>query len=83
MEIVLFSYAMINRHEFEPTPGDSEGQGSLVCCTQWDHKEVRHNLATEKQQEQLLASTSSPSAGPASVRVGPAWPALSGIITLN
>ena len=22
----------LNRHEFEKTPGDSEGQGSLVCC---------------------------------------------------
>ena len=22
-----------NGHEFEQTPGDSEGQGSLVCCS--------------------------------------------------
>ena len=22
-------------HEFEPTPGDSEGQGSLACCSPW------------------------------------------------
>ena len=22
----------LNGHEFEQTPGDSEGQGSLVCC---------------------------------------------------
>ena len=22
-------------HEFEQTPGDSEGQGSLVCCSPW------------------------------------------------
>ena len=21
------------------TPGDSEGQGSLVCCSPWGHKE--------------------------------------------
>ena len=27
-------------HEFEKTLGDSEGQGSLVCCRQWDHKEL-------------------------------------------
>ena len=39
MEIVLFSYAMINRHEFEPTPGDSEGQGSLVCGSPGGGKE--------------------------------------------
>ena len=24
---------------FEQTPGDSEGQGSLVCCSPWDCKE--------------------------------------------
>ena len=23
----------LNGHEFEQTPGDSEGQGSLVCCS--------------------------------------------------
>ena len=23
----------LNRHEFEQTPGYSEGQGSLVCCS--------------------------------------------------
>ena len=26
-------------HEFEQTLGDSEGQGSLVCCSPWGHKE--------------------------------------------
>ena len=25
----------INGHEFEQTPGDSERQGNLACCTQW------------------------------------------------
>ena len=29
----------IQGHEFEQTPGDNEGQGSLVCCSSWDHKE--------------------------------------------
>jgi len=24
--------------EFEQTPGDSEGQGSLACCSPWDHR---------------------------------------------
>ena len=28
-----------NRHEFEQTPGDSKGQGSLVCCSPWDCNE--------------------------------------------
>ena len=26
-------------HELEQTPGASEGQGSLVCCGPWGHKE--------------------------------------------
>ena len=30
----------INEHEFEQTPGDGEGQGSLVCCSPWGHKEL-------------------------------------------
>ena len=25
--------------EFEQTLGDSEGQGNLVCCSPWGHKE--------------------------------------------
>ena len=29
----------LNGHEFEQTPGDSEGQGSLACCTPWGCKE--------------------------------------------
>ena len=28
-----------NRHEFEQTLGDGEGQGSGVCCSPWDYKE--------------------------------------------
>ena len=29
----------LNGQEFEQTPGDIEGQGSLVCCSPWGHKE--------------------------------------------
>ena len=29
----------INGHEFEQTPGDSEGRGSLACCSPWGFKE--------------------------------------------
>ena len=27
-----------NEHQFEQTPGDSEGQGSLACCSLWGHR---------------------------------------------
>ena len=29
-----------NGHEFEQTPGDGEGQGSLAWYSPWDHKEL-------------------------------------------
>ena len=30
----------LNGHDFEQTPGDSEGQGSLSCCSSWGRKEL-------------------------------------------
>ena len=48
-EMVGWHY-QLNGHEFEQTPGDSEGQGSLVCCSPWGHKEsdtLRHWTRTE------------------------------------
>ena len=29
----------LNGHEFEQTPGDSEGQGRLACCSLYSCKE--------------------------------------------
>ena len=29
----------LDGHEFEKTPGDGDGQGSLVCFSPWGHKE--------------------------------------------
>ena len=33
----------LNKHEFDQTPGDGEGQGSLGCCSSWGHKESDTN----------------------------------------
>ena len=33
----------LNGHEFEQTLGDSEGQGSLACCSSWGYKESDMN----------------------------------------
>ena len=30
----------LNGREFEQTPGEGEGNGSLACCTSWGRKEV-------------------------------------------
>ena len=38
----------LNGHEFEKAPGDAEGQGGLVCCSPWGHKESN---TTEQQQQ--------------------------------
>ena len=37
-EMVGWHY-LLNGHEFEQTPGDSERQGSLVCWSPWGCKE--------------------------------------------
>ena len=47
-----------NGHEFEQTPGDGEGQGSLECCSPCGHKKSdmpewfnNNNLGTVKQKK--------------------------------
>ena len=45
---VVGRHHWLNGYEFEQTPGDREGQGSLVWCSPCGHR-VRNNLATEKQ----------------------------------
>ena len=47
-EMVGWHYR-VNGHEFEQTPGDGEGQGSLVCCSSLGLKEL-DDLATDQQQ---------------------------------
>ena len=39
----------LNGHEFEQSPEDSEGQGSLAFCSPWDRKES-DTRGTEQQQ---------------------------------
>ena len=33
-------YHQLNAHEFEQAPGVGDGQGSLVSCSPWGHKEL-------------------------------------------
>ena len=33
-------YHQLNGHDFEQTPRDREGQGSLTCCSPWSCKEL-------------------------------------------
>ena len=52
----------VNAQESEQTPGDSEGQGGLVCYGPWGHKES-DMTETEQQQpdEKKEASGHTPS----------------------
>ena len=38
----------LSGHEFEQTPGDGEGQGSLPCCSPWGCKELDTNERLNK-----------------------------------
>ena len=39
----------LNEYEFEQTPGDGEGQGSLEFCSPWGHKELDTTNNNNKQ----------------------------------
>ena len=44
-------YYQLNGHEFEQAPGNSEGQGGLVCCSPRGHKE---SGSTEQLNTQII-----------------------------
>ena len=54
--MVAWHHGLIG-YAFEQTPGDSEGQEILVCCSPWGHR-VRCDLATEQQQMAMGSLTS-------------------------
>ena len=38
-DVMVGWHHLLSGHQFEQAPGDIEGQGSLVCCSPWGHKE--------------------------------------------
>ena len=40
MTVMVGWHHRFNGYESEQTPGDAEGQGSLVCCSPWGCKEL-------------------------------------------
>ena len=38
-EMVVWHHRL-NVHESKQTPGVGDGQGSLACCSPWDHKKL-------------------------------------------
>ena len=45
----------LDGHEFEQTPGDSEGQGTLACCSPWVRKDsdVTQRLNNNKMHTEV------------------------------
>ena len=48
-------HCQLNGHEFEQTPGDSEGQGESGMLESAGLQTARHDLATEQQQISVWA----------------------------
>ena len=50
-------YHGLNGHEFEQTPGDSEGQGNMACCSSWGCRDSdtteRLNNSNKKKQTRM------------------------------
>ena len=46
-------YHGLNGHEFEQTPRDGEGQGSLACSSPWGHEELN---MTEQLNDKIKIS---------------------------
>ena len=50
---IVRQHHRLKGHEFEQTLGDGKGQGRLVCCSPWGHKEsdvtqrVNNNMARQ------------------------------------
>ena len=45
----------LNGHEFEQAQGDdSDGQGSMVCCSPWGHKELETSEQLNKDNMMVL-----------------------------
>ena len=49
----MTGWHQLNRHVFEQTLGDSEGQEGLVCHGPWGQQRVGHDSAAERQQAAL------------------------------
>ena len=46
----------LNGHEFEQTSGNSEGRGSLACCSPWGHKELDMTEQLNNNKKQYYAN---------------------------
>ena len=47
-------HCWLNEHEFEKSPRDSEGQGSLVSCSPWGEKELELDMTEQMNNKQYF-----------------------------
>ena len=45
----------LDGREFEQTPGAGDGQGSLVCCGPWSHKELGSSFQVSSVAQSCLS----------------------------
>ena len=50
-------HPLCNEHGLGQTLGDGEGQGGLVCCSQWGHKESDMTGQLKKNERVDLKSS--------------------------
>ena len=60
MDEMVGCHHRLNEREFERTPGDSEGQGGLVCCSPWSCKEQDTTERLNNNPHAKLFSTRGP-----------------------
>ena len=51
-DVMIRLHHLLNGHEFEQTPGSNEGTRNPEVLQSMRLQRVRHNLATEQQQQQ-------------------------------
>ena len=53
-EMVGWHHRLDGHDEFEQTPGDGEGHGGLVSCSQWDHQELDWTVQLKNSKKLIL-----------------------------
>ena len=46
----------LDGYEFEEAPGAADGQGSLMCCSPWGHKELDMTKQLNYDEENMATS---------------------------
>ena len=50
MDEMVRLHHRLKGHEYEQISGDSEGQGSLACCSPWGSQMAGRNLGTDNKK---------------------------------